>query len=51
LTNEEIGRPFNDISYSAVTQASTRLIQKMAEDKNLKKDIESLEAKLSNVKG
>jgi len=51
LTNEEIGRLFNDISYSAVTQASTRLIQKMAEDKNLKKEIESLEAKLSKVKG
>jgi putative transposase len=51
LSNRDIGRLFNDISFSAVTQASTRLIKKMAEDKNLKKEVAGIEGKLSNVKG
>lgn len=44
--NEEIARYFG-IGYTAVSQAVSRLKKEMAEDKRLKKTVESLEEKLS----
>jgi REP element-mobilizing transposase RayT len=50
LTNAEIGKELNGLSYSAVAKAAARLAEKIEQDDQLRKDIERIEAWLSNVK-
>jgi putative transposase len=51
FSNAEIGRYFGGISYSAVTKIGTRIKERMKGDVNLREAIESLEKRLSRVKG
>ena len=51
LTNREIGEKFGGLSYSAVTRVSQRFEEKMAKDRNLKRQVEEIDTKISNVKG
>jgi hypothetical protein len=50
LTNTEIGRHYGDLSYSAVAKAATRFAEKLKQNEQLRKDVEWIEARLSNVK-
>jgi putative transposase len=50
LTNAEIGRHFGDLSYSAVAKAAARFAEKLKENEELRKDVERIEARLTNVK-
>jgi len=52
LSNAEIGRYFQNISFSAVTKIGTRLKERMAKDAGLVKEIQNVEkALMSRVKG
>lgn len=51
LTNREIGEMFGNISYSAITRVYQRLEEMLPGDKELEKQMRSIEAILSNVKG
>jgi chromosomal replication initiation ATPase DnaA len=51
LTNREIGERFGGLSYSGVTRVSQRLDEKMAKDKSLRRQVEEIHDRISNVKG
>ncbi len=51
FSNSEIGGYFGGLTYSAVTKIGTRLKERMREDRELRRDIRSLDEKLSRVKG
>ncbi len=42
LKNEEIGKLFGEIHYSAVTKASARLTERMEKDRKLRKRVQEL---------
>ena len=50
LTNTEIGRHYGNLSYSAVAKAAARFALKLKQDEELRKDVEWIETRLSNVK-
>ena len=51
MTNKEIGRLVGGLSYSAVTRARERFLEKTKKDRGLRKKVEKISAILSNVKG
>lgn len=51
LTNREIGEKFGGLSYSGVTRAFQRFGEKMVKDRNLRRQVEEIGSRLSNVKG
>jgi chromosomal replication initiation ATPase DnaA len=51
LTNREIGERFGGLSYSGVTRASQRFYEKMARDRTLRRQVEEIDNRISNVKG
>ena len=51
MTNKEIGRLVGGLSYSAVTRARERFLEKTKKDRGLRKKAEKISAILSNVKG
>jgi putative transposase len=51
LTNREIGERFGGLSYSGVTRVSQRLDEKMAKDISLRRQVEEIHDRISNVKG
>ena len=51
MTNREIGEYFGGLSYSAVAKIKKRFSDKLDADRSLRKRIEKMEKKVSNVKG
>jgi REP element-mobilizing transposase RayT len=51
MTNREIGGLFGGLTYSAVAKAYERYSLKLAKDKSLKRELESISSELSKVKG
>jgi hypothetical protein len=51
LTNREIGERFGGLSYSGVTRVSQRFQEKLAKNRILKRQVEELDDRISNVKG
>jgi putative transposase len=51
LSNPEIGAYFGNITFSAVTKIASRLNARMRENREIGKELEKLERKLSAVKG
>jgi len=51
LTNREIGERFGGLSYSGVTRVSQRFEEKMAKNMTLRRQVEEIDARISNVKG
>ena len=51
MTNNEIGELFGSLSYSAVAKIKQRFSRKLLKDRSLRKRIEKLSRKMSNVKG
>jgi putative transposase len=50
LTNSEIGERFGNITYSAVTRAATRVVERARKEKELQGHLNELEKKLALVK-
>jgi hypothetical protein len=51
LTNREIGERFGGLSYSGVTRVSQRFQEKMAKNITLRRQVEQIDDRISNVKG
>ena len=51
LTNREIGERFGGLSYSGVTRVSQRFQEKLAKNKSLRRQVEEIDDRISNVKG
>jgi chromosomal replication initiation ATPase DnaA len=51
LFNPEIGGPFGNITFSAVSKIVSRLSARVQEDEEMQKDLEGIERQLSSVKG
>ncbi len=51
LTNREIGERFGGLSYSGVTRVSQRFEEKMARNVILRKQVEEIDDRISNVNG
>lgn len=51
LTNREIGERFGGLSYSGVTRVSQRFQEKAARDRTLRRQVEEIDNRISNVKG
>ncbi len=51
LTNREIGERFGGLSYSGVTRVSQRFQGKMAKNTTLRRQVEQIDDRISNVKG
>ena len=51
LTNREIGKRFGDLSYSGVTRVSQRFQEKMARNMTLRRKVEEIDDRISNVEG
>ena len=51
MTNGQIGRNFNDLSYSAVSKAYQRVAQTVEEKKVMRKDVKKIILILSQFKG
>ena len=51
MTNREIGRLIVGLSYSVVTRARERFLERTKKDRGLRKKVEKISAILSNVKG
>lgn len=51
LTNRGIGEKFGGLSYSGVTRVSQRFQEKMAKNMTLRRQVEEIEYRISNVKG
>ena len=50
LTNNEIGKRFGNITYSAVTRVATRVAERARKDKELLRQLNEIEKKLAQVK-
>lgn len=51
LTNREIGERFGGLSYSGVSRVSQRFQEKMARNITLRRQVEQIDDRISNVKG
>ena len=51
MTNREIGRLVGGLSYSAVTRARDRFLERTTKDRGLRRKLEKISTSLSNVKG
>ncbi|MGA7877693.1 MAG: hypothetical protein WCA08_18685 [Desulfoferrobacter sp.] len=51
LTNRELGSLFGGMSYSAISKAYARFLEKLEVDAPLRKLLKSIESELSHVKG
>ena len=51
LTNREIGERFGGLSYSGVTRVSQRFEGKLAKNMTLRRRVEEIDERISNVKG
>lgn len=51
LTNREIGEKLGGLSYSGITRVFQRFEEKMVKDINLRRQVEEIDNRISNVKG
>jgi putative transposase len=51
LTNREIGERFGGLSYSGITRVAQRFREKMAKNMTLRRQVEEIDKRISNVKG
>jgi hypothetical protein len=51
MTNREIGHFVGGLSYSGVARAEERFTEKCRKNSDLRKEVEALLKKMSNVKG
>ena len=51
VTNNEIGTLFGNVSFSAVSKTYRRLLERLQTDRVLRKQVETIDSSISNVKG